>query len=315
MNSLITGISGFVGGHLACELTNRGASVAGVDRSEGTHPGPARTFSCDILDFPCLERIVGEFRPQQVYHLAGLTRPSESRIRPRDYYLVNVQGTINLLEAVRRQVPDARVLVVSSAEVYGCAAASDLLQETAPADPANPYGASKLLAEMVGVRYFRDFGCHVVVARAFNHSGPGQAPTFVISDFCRQIAILEREHEAGRIERPRMEVGNLSSVRDFLDVRDVVKAYAGLVERAEDGEVYNVASGSGVSVQSILDRLLTLARVQIEVVVSPERYRAGVNERLVGSAGKLHRLLDWAPEYPLDGTLSDTLNYWRDQLK
>ncbi|RPJ85460.1 MAG: NAD-dependent epimerase/dehydratase family protein, partial [Acidobacteria bacterium] len=259
---------------------------------------------------PSLRRVVADFQPDQVYHLAGLTRPSESLRIPREYYLVNVQGTVNVLEAIRQAVPDARCLLVSSAEVYACSTCPGPVQETCQPVPSNPYGASKLLAEMVGLGYWRDLGSSVVIARPFNHSGPGQSESFVISDFCRQAVLLENKPEG----RPTIQVGNLTSARDFLDVRDVVAAYIDLAEKGAAGEAYNIASGQATTIQAILDTVLSLAKVSIKVEVSPEKYRPATAQPVVGSSEKLEKLTGWRPRYSLHQTIAETMQFWRKTL-
>jgi GDP-4-dehydro-6-deoxy-D-mannose reductase len=311
MKCLITGISGFVGQYLARELTEKGAEVAGVERAPAmSSTGPWSVIECDILDFPSLLRVVTDFRPDQIYHLAGLTRPSESLRIPREYYLVNVQGTVNLLEAARQAAAGARCLLISSAEVYACSTCSRPVDETCQPVPSNPYGESKMLAEIVGRRYWRDFGSPIVIVRPFNHSGPGQSETFVVSDFCRQAVLLENRSQGGRT----IQVGNVASARDFLDVRDVVAAYTGLAEKGLAGETYNIASGQATSVQTILDTVLRLAKVSIQVEVSAERYRPGTGQPLVGSSEKLQKLLGWKRRYSLEQTIADTMDFWRQRV-
>ncbi|RPI21602.1 MAG: NAD-dependent epimerase/dehydratase family protein [Acidobacteria bacterium] len=310
MKCLITGACGFVGQYLAKELVQKGADVVGLERPAAARPGACRVIDCDMLDFPRLLGAIADLQPDQVFHLAGLTHPSESLRIPRDYFLVNVQGTVNLLDALRQARCEPRCLLVSSAEVYGCSVASGLIDETCTPAPSNPYGASKLLAEMAGLSYWRDFRSRVIVARPFNHSGPGQNETFVVSDFCRQVVLLEGKPETMRT----IYVGNLTSSRDFLDVRDVVAAYAALAEKGVEGEIYNISSGQAVTVQAILDTVLRLAKVEIRVEVSPEKYRPGTARPLVGSSQKLRALIGWQPRYPLEQTIADTLEHWRAKL-
>jgi len=312
MKCLITGICGFVGQYLAHQLIENGADVVGVERVPAVRPTTAwPVIECDILDFPSLLRVVSDFQPDQIYHLAGLTRPSESLRIPREYYLVNVQGTVNVLEAIRQAAPDARCLLVSSAEVYACSTCPGPVQETCRPVPSNPYGASKLLAEMAALAYWRDLGSSVVIARPFNHSGPGQSESFVISDFCRQAVLLENKPEGRRT----IQVGNLESARDFLDVRDVVAAYIGLAEKGAAGEIYNIASGQAATIQTILGTVLRLSEVSIQVEVSPEKYRPATAQPMVGSSKKLHELLGWKPRYSLEQTIADTMEFWRKKLK
>jgi GDP-4-dehydro-6-deoxy-D-mannose reductase len=310
MKCLVTGAGGFVGGFLCRLLADRGDHVVGVDLPLSDGSRPPVVVPCDLLDFGCLAGIVAETRPDQVFHLAGLTSPADSLRRPREYFQANVQGVVNLLEAVRLNSNHARILLVSSAEVYGAGRSGEPIKEDTAPDPSNPYGVSKLLGELAALHFRRCFGSRLVLARPFNHGGPGQRADFVISDFCRQIAELESETglNAGR---PSLKVGNLSSARDFLDVRDVVKAYAGLAEKGLDGEIYNVCSGVGTGIQEVLRIAISLARVPVEIEVSPEKHRPGKGARLVGDNTKLLHLLDWRPEFSLRQTISDTLEFWR----
>lgn len=309
MKCFLTGITGFAGGYLAHHLAGQGARVFGIGLQAAESESPARVAQCDILDFHSLASLLDSFQPDFVYHLAGLVQPAESQLRPREYYLVNVQGTVNLLEAVRCHQPQARVLLVSSSEVYGKPSTGFPFSETAPLLPTNPYASSKVLSEEVGRRYGENYGCRVVTARPFNHSGPGQSEEFVVADFCKQIALIE----AGR-NAPQVLVGNLSPVKEFLDVRDVVRAYAGLAEKGVAGEVYNVCSGVGVQIGEILELALGRARVEIEVIVSPEKYRQSGHQPGVGNKEKIHALLGWRPQYTLEQTVADTLEYWRGKV-
>lgn len=309
MKCFITGMTGFAGSYLSEYLTRRGAEVLGIGLREFRQVRASATLLIsNILDLDRLCELMNEFRPDYVYHLAALVHPARSREEPHGYYLVNVQGTVNLLEAVRRSGCDARVLLVSSSEVYGNPGLEVRVTEDTPPAPVNPYGSSKLLSEGVGRQYRRSYGCRVVTARPFNHSGPGQSEDFVISDFCRQIASIEQGER-----EPKILVGNLAPVREFLDVRDVVSAYVGLAEKGVEGEAYNICRGEGTEIREILRLALAQSRLEIEVVVSPEKYRPCTGERVVGSNRKLRSLLNWTPRYTLEQTIQDTLDYWRNR--
>lgn len=307
MRCFITGVTGFVGTHLVERLLDRGFDVLGVGR---TRRECAHFVPCDLLDFDRLAGVIGDFRPDCVYHLAGLASPAGSKERPRDYYLINVQGTVNVLEALRQNGSNARVLLISSAEVYGNPV-NDAVGEQAPPNPLNPYASSKMAGEEVARQYVMHYRSQIVIARPFNHSGPGQSTDFVVSDFCRQIARAElTAHSAGN-DGGKIGVGNLTPVRDFTDVRDVVGAYIGLAEKGVVGEAYNVCSGVGTQIEDILKLALQHARIPIEVEVSPKKYRPAGNVRLVGSNQKLRMLLDWTPKFTLEQTIVDTLEHWR----
>jgi GDP-4-dehydro-6-deoxy-D-mannose reductase len=313
MRLLITGACGFVGPYLSRRLAAENTDTLGLGLSADACV-EGRYVRCDILDFKLVQQIVQDFQPDRVFHLAGLAYPAESRERARDYYLVNVQGAVNLLEALRLVCPQARLLLVSSAEVYGASHASSAITEDVAPRPLNHYGMSKLLAEQVALEYRRQFGIWTVIVRSFNHSGPGQSDRFVISDFCKQIAEAElrmaRQPRAGA----KIQVGNLGAERDFLDVRDVVDAYAKLMEKGVDGEIYNVCAGEGTAIQRILDTAILRARAEVKVEVSQEKFRPLQFPRLVGDNTKLCSAIDWIPGHDLDKTISDTLDYWRNKL-
>ncbi len=314
MKSLISGACGFVGPFLSRRLAAAGAEVLGFGLSADAHT-EGRFKRCDILDFQLVKQIVSDFQPDRVFHLAGLVHPAQSQEQPRDYYLVNVQGTVNLLDALRLVCPHARLLLVSSAEVYGGSISSSSITEEATPKPLNHYGASKLLAEQVAMQYRRQFGTWMVIARPFNHSGPGQSPGFVIPDFCRQIveAELQMSNQPGAIAQ--IQVGNLAAEKDFLDVRDVVEAYAKLVEHGVDGEIYNVCSSKGIAIQRILDAALRQAKVKVEVNISKEKFRPLQFPSLIGDNTKLRMTIDWRSCYDMERTIADTLDYWRTKLE
>jgi GDP-4-dehydro-6-deoxy-D-mannose reductase len=313
MKFLVTGACGFVGPYLSRRLAAENADILGLGLSTDACI-EGRYVRCDVLDFKLLQEIVRDFRPDRVFHLAGLAYPAESRERARDYCLVNVQGAVNLLETLRLVCPQARLLLVSSAEVYGASHASSAITEEAAPKPLNIYGMSKLLAEHVALEYRRQFGIWTVIARAFNHSGPGQSDRFVISDFCRQVADAELRMAGQPRTASTIQVGNLGAERDFLDVRDVVDAYAKLMEKGVDGEMYNVCAGEGTVIQKILDTAIRRARVDVRVEISQEKFRPIQFPRLVGDNTKLRAAIDWRPCHDLDKTITDTLDYWRDKL-
>ena len=255
----------------------------------------------DVLDGPALAKALDAARPDAVYHLAGFAHVGESWDRPGDVFRVNAEGTLNVLEAARLcsgLVP--RVLVVSSAEVYGRVAVSDLpLTEDAPVRPVSPYAASKAAAEVLAVQAWLGRGVPAVVARPFNHTGPGQSPDFVVPAFARRI----RAGGEGGVLR----VGNLSPRRDITDVRDVVRAYRLLVERGEPGGVYNVCSGVDVAIEELVRRMLALAGADLRVEPDPALLRPADVPALRGDRTRLTAATGWEPEIPLDQTLADVL--------
>jgi GDP-4-dehydro-6-deoxy-D-mannose reductase len=304
---LITGVNGFAGSHLAQHLLSEGDDVAGTVLDAGEVESLAlvrdrlRLYEADVTRPETLGEVIGKERPQQVYHLAGVAFVKDSWVDPEGTHRTNFLGTLHVYEALARAQLEARVLFVSSAEIYGAAQGSDPLREALPPRPLTPYAVSKAAAELLGIQYGASGRLAVLCARAFNHIGPRQDSRFVCADFARQIA----EIEAGK--RPAvMSVGNLNVARDFTDVRDIVKAYRIIMEQGRPGEAYNVCSGEARSIQSILDRLRALAKVPIRVEVDPDRVRAVDIPVSRGDPSKLSAL-GWRRAIPIDESLKDIL--------
>lgn len=313
VRALITGISGFVGRHLARELTEAGYEVHGFDRQLPTTPLVAAEaiHGGDILDGGSLRDLVATVSPDVLVHLAGAASVSQSFEDPRGTWRLNVDGTLHVLEAVRRAPLDVRTLVVTSSEVYGFVPEAILpVTEETPMRPYSPYGASKAAADFAAAQYHLGFGLSVLRVRPFNHLGPGQDNRFLVPSVAEQIA---RGEAAGR---PRIEVrvGNTESRRDFLDVRDVVRAYRMILTDGDPNTPYVVGSGRSVSVQEILDAMVDFARVPVEVVSDVGRRRQGEQPDLYGSPERLAADTGWSPRYSLNETLRDTLDYWRARV-
>lgn len=304
MRVLITGAGGFAGAHLSAWLSGRpDVEIHGVSRK-----GP-RAF--DLLDAEATRRAVAEVRPERIFHFAAESRVSQAWAEPGRVITVNVECQVNLLEAMRREAPSARVLVTGSAEEYGEVAPSEMpVRESAPLRPVNAYGLSKVAQDLLAWQYARDFGLYAVRTRAFNHTGPGQRAHFVAGDFARQIALAE----AGKTE-PVIRVGNLEAVRDFCDVRDVVRAYWLALDRGAPGDVYNVASGKGRTIRELLDALLSRASVKIRVEVDPAKLRPKELSVSIGDSSKLTAATGWRPEIPFEKTLEDLLENWREKVR
>jgi GDP-4-dehydro-6-deoxy-D-mannose reductase len=289
---LVTGAAGFAGSHLVDRLAHGGRAVVAWRRRD-----------VDLLDPAAVREAVARLRPEVVYHCAGAAHVGRAWSQTETTLAINVRGTHHLLEALRLARVAARVVLPSSAMVYR--SADEPLTEDHPLVPESPYGVSKLAQELLGCRAMAD-GVEIVIARAFNHFGPRQDPSFVASSFARQIA----EIEAGTREAT-LTVGNLDARRDLTDVRDTVRAYVMLAERGRPGRPYNVCSGRAVAVRELLDRLLARARVPIAVRVDPERYRPNDVPLLVGDPRRIAGEVGWHPEISLDQTLDDLLEYWR----
>jgi len=296
---VITGGKGFVGQHLARELKHAwpGVTIQLWDQPD-----------VDITQAQDIRNKLATVQPAWVIHLAALAAVGESFSQQELVRQVNVEGTRNVLQAVREVSADTRVLVASSADIYGLKA-NDFDGEPIPelplvdALPQSPYASSKLEMERMIEDEFADF---VIRVRPFAHIGPGQRQGFVTADFASQVAAIETGMQESVIQ-----VGNLASVRDFTDVRDVVRAYRLLLEQGELGEVYHVASGVGHSIQSILDSLIALSSLPIEVQVDPERQRPSDVPALVGDATKLQQATQWQPGITVEKSLRDILQHWR----
>jgi len=307
----ITGITGFVGTHLCRHLSKRGYEIWGThyppDRSLPKDLDKARVRPCNILDRKGLWQFIRRVRPEAVIHLAALSYVPESLKEPLRTYEVNFLGTLILYEALLRLGGCGKVLFIGSADCYGQGSlAKKRVTESAPFLPENPYAASKAAADIASFEYFRSRSLPVVRVRPFNHTGPGQSDRFVVSDFAHQIARIEAKKQ-----EPVLKVGNLGATRDFLDVRDVVRAYELLLRKGTPGEAYNIASGRKRRIGDVVRTLLSMSRASIDVKTVPERYREDSLSGAAGSYARLEKATGWRPRIPFEKTLADVLRYWR----
>ncbi len=297
MRALVTGASGFVGRHLVDALEREGAAVLACGGPNESGDG---FVGLDLSDAAAIAAMLDACTPTVVFHLAALSFVPDSLASPMRTYDVNAMGTARLAQAVRACARPPRIVFTSSAEVYGRRDARELpLRETLDVRPVNPYGASKAAAEAILLGESRSLGLDVVVARAFNHIGPGQSERFVTASLAAQLARIA----AGG--PPRLSVGNLDTARDFLDVRDVVAAYVALARDGEPGEIYNVCSGKAVKIRDVLRELILIARVPVEVVEDAALVRSGETPVSVGSSEKLRAQTGWSPQVPLVRSLRD----------
>jgi GDP-4-dehydro-6-deoxy-D-mannose reductase len=304
--TLVTGAAGFAGSHLLDLLARDSVDVVAWQRPGSPTPavvGRTRWDSVDVLDAAAVRDAIARVRPHLVYHCAGAAHVGRAWDQVESTLATNVRGTHHLLDALRRAGGAARVVIPSSALVY--ASADEALTEDHPLVPSSPYGLSKLAQELLGCRAIGD-GLGVTIARAFNHFGPRQDPWFVASGFARRIADIE----AGRWE-PEIAVGNLDARRDLTDVRDTVRAYRLILERAEPGRAYNICSGRAVVIRELLDMMRARARVPIRVRIDPNRYRPNDTPLLLGDPRRIRDELGWVAEIPIERTLDDLLDYWR----
>jgi len=306
---LITGATGFAGSHLLQRFASQGVrAYAWAHRAAGrTTPRSGATVSwmaVDLLDRARVLEAIDASQPSEIYHLAGAADVHDAWRDPARALQINVMGTHNLLAAVRETGLECRVLVTGSALVYK--PQLEALTEDSPVGTPTPYGVSKLAQELVAA----ESGVPVLLARPFNHAGPGQSPAFATSGFAQQIA----EIEAGRRE-PVIHVGNLDAQRDVTDVRDTVRAYQALIARGEIGRPYNVCTGRAHTMRALLDILLSYARVSVRIEVDPARLRPSDNPLVLGSHARLTEDTGWQPEIPIERTLEDLLNAWRSVVQ
>ncbi len=294
--TLVTGARGFAGRHLVRHLRERGVDVAGPASSE-----------VDLRDADSTRELVHQAAPERVFHLAALASVGRSWDEPARTLVKNQTMTLNVLDAVHREAPHARVLIASSGEVYG-APGTLPVDETAPLAPENPYSVSKAACELLGGLYARAHDLAVVRTRAFNHAGPGQSDEYVIGTLTRQVA----EAEAAGQDTVVIRTGNADSARDFTDVRDVVRAYDAAIEL--DSGVYNIASERSVTVNELIEALRGQTRLEIQHEVDPARVRSHDVREIRGSAARLREVTGWRPQIALEQMLADALAEWRAEL-
>jgi GDP-4-dehydro-6-deoxy-D-mannose reductase len=306
--TLVTGATGFAGGHLLDLLSSQGTDLVAWHRPNG-HPradaAGIRWHSVDLLDRSGVRAAIRAITPRRVFHCAGAAHVGQAWDRTADTLAINVRGTHHVVEALREAAPDARLLIPSSALVY--APSIEALTENSPLRPSSPYGLSKLAQEMVGLG--NRSGPRVWLARSFNHFGPRQDSSFATSGFARQIA----EIEAG-LRAPEIAVGNLEPRRDLTDVRDTVRAYVAILEHGIPERPYNVCSGRAPAVRDVLNTLLARTRVAIRIVSDPTRYRPNDSPIVLGDARRIREELGWHAEVPLERTLDDLLDFWRKRV-
>jgi GDP-4-dehydro-6-deoxy-D-mannose reductase len=311
MRVLITGAAGFVGQHLSCLLLARGHKVYGTQLGTDPHYKCENVtmLPCDVRDPAMVLAAVQQANPEHIYHLAALSSVQDSFNNATEVYRTNFFGTLHLLDAAKKTVPGARILLVGSSQVYGVGGGRKPIAEDVPLRPASPYAVSKAAADLLGYQYFAAYKVDVVRARPFNHTGPGQPPSFVCSDFARQIA-----HIAKGAQEPVIEVGNVNVRRDISDVRDVVAAYELLLEKGQPGEAYNIGSGNPVAISEVIDTLISFCTRKVEVRVKRERLRANDPPVLYASVRKLQQATNWKREYTIAKTLKDMYDYWVEDV-
>jgi GDP-mannose 4,6-dehydratase len=323
MRILITGITGFVGSHLAeyISANHPQTEIFGIKRWRSPQNNirqllnsnpKIKIHDCDLRDLGSLIRVFGEVKPEVIFHLAAQSFVTTSYMAPLDTLECNISGTANLLEAIRILKQDPIVHICSSSEVYGQVTQADIpIRETCPFRPVSPYAVSKVGEDMLGFMYWEAYKIRTLRTRMFTHSGPRRGEVFVDSFFARQVARIELG-----LQEPVVRVGNLDSVRTFADVRDTVRAYWLLAQKCPPGEVYNIGGDITMTIREMLDRLLGMTNYKgkIETRVDPALIRPADVTLQIPSSDKFKAATGWKPEIPYEQTLLDMLNYWRQEL-
>jgi len=318
---LITGISGFVGGYFVDYLISHGdpLEIHGISRSK-----PAWNFVsvttedlqghhfhlADLNDFPRIKSLIEEIRPDYILHLAAQSSVAESWNSPVVSFINNCTNFLNIIEAVRLSDTPARVLSIGSSEQFGIVTENDLpLNEDSPQRPANPYAVARVAQEQLARVYGEGYGLDICCTRSFNHCGPGQTDRFVASAIVKQFARISLG-----LQDPIIEIGDGTIVRDFLDVRDVVAAYALLLKKGVPGEVYNVCSGRGYAISELVTLLADRLRIPVRIHQNPMKRRPRDNHQIVGSYEKIRTELGWCPHIHLADSLQEMSTYWKNRL-
>lgn len=311
MKALIIGAAGFVGGHLINFLSRQpGIDIFASKLKTEKLADVEKEFAAVDLDILCKDEVsdhISRICPDYIINLAALSSVSHSWKEPALTFDLNVIGTINVLEAVRKAEIHPRILLIGSAEEYGNVKPESLpIKESSGIDPQSPYAVSKVSQEMVARMYANVYDMEIVMVRAFNHIGPGQSPVFAVPGFAEQIVRIEKG-----TQQPVISVGNLSVKRDFTDVRDIVKGYWDLVRYGKKGEIYNIGSGKSYSLQFILDTLISMSNRKISVEIDQNKFRPADIPEFRADISKIYDEINWKPEIDIDTTLSDILEYWR----
>ncbi len=318
MKALITGITGFVGSHMAELLLDKGVEVHGTYRWRSPKDNIAHILdkihliNCELLDAKSVNEAILSIKPDVIFHLAAQSYVPSSFNEPTATLQTNIIGTLNLLEAVRLSKTDPIIHICSSSEVYGQVKEDEVpIKETNQFRPASPYAVSKVGEDMIGYQYFLSYGLKTIRTRMFTHTGPRRGEVFVTSAFAKQIAEIEMKKK-----KPILRVGNLESVRTFADVRDAVKAYWLLVNKCKPGEVYNIGGNRTMKIREMLDMLLSLSPLKdkIKVEVDPKLLRPSDVTLQIPCIDKFVNATGWKPEIPFEQTLKDLLDYWRQKV-
>jgi GDP-4-dehydro-6-deoxy-D-mannose reductase len=317
MKVLITGVTGFVGSHLAeLLLQKQDVDIYGIlrwrSRIENIEhiKDKLKLYECDITDAASVTDVIDAIRPDKIFHLAAQSFVPSSWNAPSTSLNINITGNLNIFEAVRRIGINPWIQIACSSEEYGMVYENEVpIKESNPLRPLSPYAVSKVGQDLLSYQYFMSYKLNVVRTRGFNHTGPRRGEVFVCSDFAKQVVEIERG-----LREPVIYVGNLDAIRDFTDVRDMVKGYWVALEKCQPGEVYNICSGKGYRISEVLDMLIEMSDKKIEIKQDEKRMRPSDVPILLGDNSKFSNATGWNPEIPFEKTLKDILEYWRNKI-
>lgn len=310
--AMIIGAAGFVGSYLISYLRDQcGMEVSATKLAhEELEAVDVTVYDLDILNKEEIVSLLFAIRPDYIFHLAAQSSVGLAWKNPCLTIDVNIKGSVNVMDAVRELFYKPKVLLIGSGEEYGHIRAGETpITEENSVRPGNIYAATKVCQNLIGSIYAQAYDMKLMMVRAFNHIGPNQAPMFVVADFCKQVAEIEKGLRA-----PVMYVGNLEAKRDFTDVRDVVRAYVLLIEMGKAGETYNVGSGHAMAIREILDKIISLSSKEIKVEIDPNKLRPVDVPIIEADTDKLYQLTGWEPEISLEQTIRETLEYWRSRV-
>jgi GDP-4-dehydro-6-deoxy-D-mannose reductase len=316
---LITGSSGFVGNYFIDFLEENGikSSVLGVDLFENERQNNNRVYvnysfkQIDLLDAQSIENVIYLFQPDYILHLASYSSVAFSWKNPVVSFQNNTNIFLNLVEAIRKLGLHTRLLSVGSSEEYGNVNKDNLpLREDSATDPISPYAVARVSQELLSKIYTQGYGVDVIMTRSFNHLGPRQRDVFVVASFAKRMAELKKQGQTSGI----INTGDLSIIRDFLDVRDVIRAYYLLLTKGVKGEIYNICSGQGISLNSIIEKLVQVSGIKVEAILNQDYIRPNDNKIIIGSNEKIYAAVGWKPQISIDQSIKDVYEYWYDTV-
>ena len=309
MKALITGVDGFVGKYLSEYLSEQGYEVYGTTILENYENNKINVKRMNLLDKEQVDEVIENIKPDKVFHLAGQSAVGLSWKSPVLTVNVNVNGTLNILEAIKKHSKDSKILIIGSSDQYGPVKPEECpINEEKIQNPQSPYGVSKKMQEEMCKLYVNAYNMNIIMVRAFNHIGAGQGQNFVVADFASKIAEIENGNN-----EPTLKVGNLETFRDFTDVKDIVRGYCMLLETGKSGEVYNIGSGKAIKVSEILQKLVNMSKKEIKIEIDPNKFRPVDVPLVVCDNSKIKKDTGWEPEISIDDTLKEVLIYWRSR--